>query len=315
MAYAVDDYLMLRVTAVAGSTSMLFFTYFHPHGRVLWLPFRWNVMFIALNSYRIGHSLYERYMADLLLLDEDMLELKNNHLTLMEKSDFAKLVKLGSLEVLNGEDTMVHQGENNKYIRIIIDGDVDVFRDGVKTYTMTDGNFITEAGMHAGLDIEAGITSCCTIKPSSSTNQVRCLRWDRTQLVDLCRKDKTLYRSLQFALSWDIVRKLKSQRKFLINNHVEDPELWTIKRTEQSDSRYMSILQNILEHHGHLDGHRNEIAKYRSIHQIDDEHHYRALNNCGWTLEEYNLGRKKDEDETFSNNSGILRRITAVLVR
>ena len=42
IAYAVDDFLLLRMIAVAGSTSMLVFTYFHPHGRIQWLPFKWN---------------------------------------------------------------------------------------------------------------------------------------------------------------------------------------------------------------------------------------------------------------------------------
>lgn len=299
ISYAMDDYLLLRITAVAGSTSMLFFTYFHPHGRVLWLPFRWNVMFIALNVYRIGSSLYESYMAE--LMDNDMRSLKEKHLTLMEKTDFVKLLKIATVEEHDADKVIVHQGEMNPFMRIIVEGDVDVFRDGVKTYVLTDGNFITEAGMHAGLEIVHGISSCCTIKPcSKSKNKVRCLRWNRTELVELCRKDKTLYRSLQFSLSWDIVRKLKAQRKFLITQEVEDPELWTIKRKEQSDSRYTSLLQNILKHNGHLENHRNEIAKYRSIHQIDDELHGRALKMCGWTPEEFDLGRKEGDEEKSS---------------
>ena len=40
VSYAVDDFLQLRLIAIAGSTAMLVFTYFHPHGRVLWLPFK-----------------------------------------------------------------------------------------------------------------------------------------------------------------------------------------------------------------------------------------------------------------------------------
>jgi len=300
ISYAMDDHLMLRVTAVAGSTSMLFFTYFHPHGRVLWLPFRWNVMFIALNVYRIGSYLLENHMAE--LMDESMLSLREKHMTLMEKTDFRKLISIARVESFDADDdVIVRQGETNHYVRMIVEGDVDVFRDGVKTYALTDGNFITEAGMHAGLEIVHGVTSCATIKPaahhdsSGKRKQVRCLRWNRTELQELCRKDKTLYRSLQFCMSWDIVRKLKAQRKFLITHEVEDPELWTIKRTEQSDSRYESLLHNILEHNGHLDNHRDEIARYRSIHQIDDEHHDRARRNCGWTQEEYVLGHKENE--------------------
>lgn len=69
--YALDDFLWLRIIAVAGSTSMLVFTYFHPHGRVLWLPFKWNALFIAINSYRIGKVFWDRYMAE--QLSEEMI--------------------------------------------------------------------------------------------------------------------------------------------------------------------------------------------------------------------------------------------------
>ena len=64
ISYAVDDFLNLRIIAVAGSSVMLLFTYFHPHGRVLWLPFKWNLLFILINSYRIGKVFLDRYLRD-----------------------------------------------------------------------------------------------------------------------------------------------------------------------------------------------------------------------------------------------------------
>ena len=53
LSYSIDDVLWLRVTAVTGSTAMLAFTYFHPHGKVLWLPFRWNALFIVINTAQV----------------------------------------------------------------------------------------------------------------------------------------------------------------------------------------------------------------------------------------------------------------------
>ena len=54
LSYSTSNELALRSIAVTGSTSMLFFTYYHPHGKVLWLPFRWNMLFIGINAYMIG---------------------------------------------------------------------------------------------------------------------------------------------------------------------------------------------------------------------------------------------------------------------
>jgi hypothetical protein len=91
--YAVDDFLHLRIIAVAGSTAMLFFTYFHPHGRVLWLPFKWNVLFIMINSYRIGKVYMDRFMAQ--QLDEDLLRVREDHFSVVDPIDFARLVRSG----------------------------------------------------------------------------------------------------------------------------------------------------------------------------------------------------------------------------
>ena len=60
LSYSTSNELALRSIAVTGSTSMLFFTYFHPHGKVLWLPFRWNCLFILINCTMIGKIMKER---------------------------------------------------------------------------------------------------------------------------------------------------------------------------------------------------------------------------------------------------------------
>ena len=110
--YATDDFLLLRIMAVAGSTSMLAFTYFHPHGRVLWLPFQWNVLFIGINAYRIGKTLYYNSMGN--RLSEEMKEIKRDILDVMEMSDFAKLVSIATEETFEDGDMC------NQQVRILV---------------------------------------------------------------------------------------------------------------------------------------------------------------------------------------------------
>jgi hypothetical protein len=126
--YAVDDFLMLRIIAVAGSTVMLFFTYWHPHGRVLWLPFKWNVLFIAINSYRIGKVYQDRYMAE--RLSPEMLALREKNFYLMDPVDFSKLVRLGTIQEYSEGDIIVDQDESCRYVRMMLDGTCNVLRDG-----------------------------------------------------------------------------------------------------------------------------------------------------------------------------------------
>uniref|UniRef100_A0A7S2S5Z7 Uncharacterized protein n=1 Tax=Eucampia antarctica TaxID=49252 RepID=A0A7S2S5Z7_9STRA len=104
-------------------------------------------------------------------------------------------------------------------------------------------------------------------------------------------------------MSWDIVRKLKSQRQMWLMGLVDDPEVWTKRRSQQSDDRYAAILQNMVTHPEYLAKLKPGLERYRIIHHIDDEHHRLALKKCGWTPEEYQVGTKSgskdDEDEDY----------------
>lgn len=266
ISYATDDFLLLRIIAVAGSTSMLFFTYFHPHGRILWLPFQWNALFIVINGYRIGKSLYYKYVGH--LMSEDKKRVKDEYFQIMDMSDFAKLCSIAEEETFREGEMVVFQGQKNPFIRMVIEGELDVLRDGVKTYSLGEGNFITEAGLHAGLFLTGTVESCCTIVASrdGQKKKAKCLKWDRTELINLLHQNNGLRRSLKAVLSWDIVRKLKAQRQTIAESKVEDPEFWTQKRQEQSEDRYASILQNMLQNPEYFKKRKDALDHYRMMH-------------------------------------------------
>jgi len=307
ISYAVDDFLMLRCIAVAGSTAMLFFTYFHPHGRVLWLPFKWNALFIAINSYRIGRVVWQRYQAQ--GLSDELVKLRENFLFIMDPVDYFKFIRIGTIKTVRKGDVLVEQGEKNRYVRILLEGELKVLRNGKLNYVLEEANFVSEAGLHAGLLIPGNVESCCTIVAETDA---RVIVWDRTQLMDLLEYDDSVKRSLQAAISWDVVRKLKFQRSLISRGLIQDPEEWTKRRTEQTQHRYASILKNLLMHPKLLEERKGQLSKYRMIHHIDDEMHAKALEACGWTEEEFESGRKngptiddelaKSEDKYFSHD-------------
>jgi CRP-like cAMP-binding protein len=269
ISYATDDFLLLRIIAVAGSTSMLFFTYFHPHGRVLWLPFQWNFLFILINAYRIGNSLYYKYVGHF-LLSEDKKRVRDEYFAIMDTSDFAKLCSIAEEEEFRDGEMVVFQGQKNPYVRMVIEGELDVLRDGIKTYTLEEGNFISESGLHAGLFLSGTLESCCTIVAQRDEKQMkaRCLKWDRTELISLLKQNSGLRRSLKAVLSWDIVRKLKQQRHTIAEGTGEgaDPRFCNQKRQEQGEDRYAAILQNMLQHPEYFRKRKSELDHYRRIH-------------------------------------------------
>lgn len=324
--------------AVFGSGAMLFFTYFHPHGRILWLPLKWNVLFIALNTYRIGRVLFNRYMAD--QLPEEWKDFRQQHLTVLDPVDFYKLFRIAKEEIFEEGELVMIQGTANPKVRIVIEGELEVLRDGTLTYVLEKGNFVSESGLHSGLMLSGSMEACGSIvvgppfDPSgknnvqtSRRNKVRTLTWDRTELVQLLETDKGLCNSLKACLSWDIVRKLKTQRHMLVEGRVKDPKSWTKKREDQGISRYAAILQNMLRlPPEEVQAMSQELNKYRLIHHIDDADHERALAKCGWTKDEFRLGRQEkkkefeeDDDEDMDEFESVrwrkVRRFSSKVVR
>ena len=255
----------------------------------MWLPFKWNALFIAINSYRIGKVLFQRYQAE--GLPDILRKLHDDFLFIMDPVDFYRLTRLATIKSVKKGDVLVAQGEKNRYVRILLEGELKVLRDGKLNYVLEEANFVSESGLHAGLLIPGKVESCCTIVADSDATL---LFWDRTQLVELLERDDGLRRSLQAAMSWDVVRKLKFQRSLLSRGLVDDPEAWTQRRTDQTQHRYTAILQNLLLHPQLLEMRKKQLEKYRMIHHIDDEMHAKAVRTCGWSLEEFEAGRRKE---------------------
>lgn len=306
ISYAVDDFLQLRLLAIFGSTAMLVFTYFHPHGKVLWLPFRWNLLFIGLNSWRVAKVYLDRYWSDQLMNKTLCRRIYEHHFYAMEKTDFARLVRLGTIETFQKGDVVIRQGHDNRNVRLVLRGDLQVDRDGQITYLLHEGQFISETGLHAGLGLRGSVESCCTVSAASDDVEVLC--WDRTELMRLLELHKSIERALKAVMSWDIVSKLKSQRSLLASGKIDDVERWTQKRREQTLSRYKAILHNMLSHPNYLNKRKDELAKYRDIHHIQMSEHVLALKEMGWTLAEFEAGVKEgqlNEDKIERKQMGL----------
>ena len=63
-AFLDPDILNLRLLSVASGGATLIFTYFHPVGKPLWLPFMWNALFMAINSGHIYNIVAEQREAE-----------------------------------------------------------------------------------------------------------------------------------------------------------------------------------------------------------------------------------------------------------
>ena len=152
-----------------------------------------------------------------------------------------------------------------------------------------------DKGLHAGIKLTGPVESSATIV--ARNEKVRCMRWNRTELIKLLEKEKTLRRSFQSVLIWDVVSKLKAQRKIILRKTLrrnDKPEEVVAFEQSESEFQYVSILHNLLAREEDVDikKYKEDMDQYRLIHHISDDCHRRALEHCGWTEEEYMAGKK-----------------------
>lgn len=62
-AYLTRDVITLRCVAVGGLSAAVVFQYFRP--APLWLPLRWNLLFVGINAVWVGRLWWEEHLAHL----------------------------------------------------------------------------------------------------------------------------------------------------------------------------------------------------------------------------------------------------------
>ena len=123
---------LTRLLSVASGGATLVFTFFHPVGRPLWLPFGWNCLFMLINSGHIYRILVEQREAD--HLPPQALELWNAVFKHQGVSavDFAKLLQAGTWTTLRKGATLQEEGQPSASVFLLVSGGADVAVGGKK---------------------------------------------------------------------------------------------------------------------------------------------------------------------------------------
>lgn len=283
ISFILKDIMWLRAVACGAGLLSCAFTYFHPHGRVLWLPFGWNVAFIIINLLHIFYYLYEESQASNLTEEERDLMNSVFDCTGISSVDFLKLVRAGRWEELPVGHYITKEGNANSKVHLISRGRANVTVRGENVYVLEAFSFIGEMGLHVGLHISTPLISSATV---SVLEPVRVLSWSRATLIELLEQNPSLEHSIQAAITADLVRKLKA------NTFVHHEENSLGQLLEKSNLEYANLLRYVVQK-GEVSNHeRNILHRYRNIHYIKQEVHDKLLAQLGWHQKEFALGRK-----------------------
>ncbi|MBI4177887.1 cyclic nucleotide-binding domain-containing protein [bacterium] len=156
----------------------------------------WNTVFIAVNVSQVVRLWRESRPIE---LPEELERMHQLVFSIMSRREFLYFWETGIIREVNNTD-LIREGEPQKELSLIIDGDVRVIKSGHEVAHLTAGHFIAEI-------------SFLTDEPASAdvkaAGPVRYIGWDQEKLSALHQVNRDLMIKLQAILGKDLSNKLK----------------------------------------------------------------------------------------------------------
>jgi len=284
LSFSFQDILYLRLCSLLSGISMAVFNFYHPHGKPLFLPFRWNLIFVFINSYMIILILFNQWKSRRLGPYEQKMFEQNFAVTGMNLMDFRTLCLAGELTKAKKGEFLTKQGTQCHYVRVIISGDASFTVDGGQPSSVAGpGNFVSELGLHAGIRFAHQVSTASTVV---SSEQLVCYSWRRGALIDVLESNQRIAAVFQNAISSDLVRKLSSNV----------PENRVMGRRD-----FKMVLKMVVEQEKPSRHRVNMVDRYRKIHNISDKQLAEMLQELGWTVERFYAGCGTNEQLHIEN--------------
>lgn len=262
-AFLDPDILNLRVLSVGAGSCNLIFSYFHPVGKPLWLPFGWNLVFMVINGGHIYRILSERWQAERLPPQAlDLWKAVFQHQG-VSAVDFAKLLQAGTWTTFRKGATLQQEGELSASVILLVGGGADVSFAGRKSHRIRDHQFIGDMGLSSGITITQPVRGVATVVTNQQTTA---LIWPREKLLELLDGSPKLAQSFVAALSADAMHKLRDPER-------EDDEVQRTVSAALWRARYASVLSAVLSAGEVSDELREKLGRFRQLCSVDDEQH------------------------------------------
>jgi hypothetical protein len=208
LSFASPSELSLRLLATSSCALSCLFNYYHPVGKVLWLPLRWNALYLALNSFYAARLLSEKLVT---LSPEEQHVYSGNFAASMTPADFKRFFALGKEMRVDQptEAEVITKGRHNDALVLLLEGSGLIYFDESVHIERKAGLFGEVSFLHGG---EPSAT--VRFKPGS-----RYIQWSRKETgASLTGNAK---RGLEHAISLEVTRHLASTSSRLVQTQTE----------------------------------------------------------------------------------------------
>ena len=225
--YMERDPFRLRELAIGAFCSMSLFQYFRSDYRPLWLPLRWNALFIMINVGMCGFMYEEQRRSRHFPPEEEEIYQNIFYPSGVARPDFLKLMEISekySKSDYNkgniGGRCLTRQGEPQNKLYLMLDGSALVLRDGIQIATIRKNQFFGEISFIGYVetlrhqDEDEDLSTKVIIQKPNATADIRLdddailLVWDFDDLVGLLKSRPTLQNTLITSIASDLIKKL-----------------------------------------------------------------------------------------------------------
>lgn len=193
--FYVRDMLVLRCLAIASCLVGIGYNYWLPAGP-LWLVIFWLTVFIGINGTRIAGIVMARRAVSFSPEEAELFDTIFREFTPVE---FMKLLRIGEWRDVKEGHRFSVQGQNQRGLKLLYNGEVVVERDGAEIARARDGAMLGEMAFIQGGPATATVTA---------SRPCRYLFWDGPELRALLNRNPTMDVAMKHVFSMDLTRKL-----------------------------------------------------------------------------------------------------------
>ncbi|MGA9574475.1 MAG: cyclic nucleotide-binding domain-containing protein [Lysobacterales bacterium] len=199
LAFLMTSMQKLRLLIAFSSTCYATYYYFYP-AEPLWLDVGAEVMLITVNLFMLA---YLAWSNSRIRFDQREAFLYASEFSDLTRIEFNRLLKVSEWHLEGPGFVYTVAGKPLKDIYYLISGRADAeLPDGSKV-SFPRGNVIGEVSFRLGCPASATVTS---------TESCMCLRWDQSELRELCNRHINIKRAVDNVLSSHMARKLSENK-------------------------------------------------------------------------------------------------------
>jgi hypothetical protein len=297
LSYLETDFWNLRLYATGGIILQIFFQYYRP--QPLWIPIKWNVIFLLINAFMIGQIYYEYVTAENVTLEERNIYASMFRDLGMNAVSYFRLISCAERVVLQPGEALIAAGLRNDHLSLLVSGSLDVIREGEAVSSIGPEQFCGEMSFLQWKDelrkhlLKNPVAEPDTVHISGvghivAAEETVIYQWRFWDLHKLFLRDMQIGVVVERLLSNDLNNKMK-------NNWKEEPV-----------SRYKQILSGAM-----IDGivtpnERHVLKEFREVHGITEEQHQKCLRKLSWSVDEFKRGYRGVKDKSVDVYASML---------